>query len=104
MATPPDGALEETDWIEEGKIKRRKHKMDMKNGVGHTIDMWTINTGGLQGTWRVVNLIGDMEKEERPCLICIQESSCTGSAMVETPESHEFSWLPGISYRWKKDW
>ena len=127
MATAPDEAAKDDDWFEKGKIKRKKHKMDMKNGVGHSIEMWTINTGGLQGTWRVINMIGDMEDDERPCILCIQESSCTDPQWLgiqrvmrtygyrgfhtggrQTGETHGFQWHRGvltfIDERMKANW
>lgn len=64
-------------YEEQAKQRRKKHRNDIKKGKGTQLRCWTINTGGLQGTWRMVNLIGDLPDDERPDILCIQETSCT---------------------------
>ena len=101
--------------LAEEKARRKKRKKDMEKGIGHSIEMWTINAGGLIGTWRIINLVGALQSEERPSVLCIQESSCndqqwmglqrvmrtygyrgyhTGGRLVG--ESHGYQWHRGI--------
>lgn len=47
------------------------------SGISTHLRIWTINTGGLQGTWRMVNLIGELPQDQRPEVLCIQETSCS---------------------------
>lgn len=77
MATAPDE--EKPDWqiAAEAKLRRKKHRAETKKSAGQEISMWTVNTGGLAGTWRVVHLFDSLEEQDRPSVLCMQECSCT---------------------------
>ncbi len=65
--------------IEDGKRKRKGFKKKLQDGRGHTLTMWTINAGGLSGTWRVAHHIASLSEAEKPQIVCIQETSCNES-------------------------
>lgn len=77
MATVPNE--EKPDWqiAAEAKLRRKAHRSEKKKKEGLELSMWTVNTGGLAGTWRVVHLFDNLEPEERPSVVCLQECSCT---------------------------
>ena len=77
MATAPNE--EKPDWqiAAEAKLRRKKHRAETKKSAGQEISMWTVNTGGLAGTWRVVHLFDSLEEQDRPSVLCMQECSCT---------------------------
>lgn len=78
MATiAEEGAWNEEEYCKESMLRRKKHKKDIKKGNATNLRMWTINTGGLQGTWRMINLLGNLPHCQRPEVLCIQETSCT---------------------------
>ena len=68
--------------IADSKNRRKRFKKQMHNGKGHSLTMWTINAGGLAGTWRVVHHIESLSGAERPHVICIQETSCSDMQWV----------------------
>lgn len=77
MATDEHGV--KTDWeiAAEAKLRRKRHKIEKKKGHGYELKLWTINTGGLTGAWRVVHLFDTLEPEEKPNILCMQECSCS---------------------------
>lgn len=48
---------------------------------------WTINTGGLGGVWRIVNVLKGLNHLKRPRLINLQETSCDAEQW-KTVERH----------------
>ena len=56
MATDEHGGKPDWEIAAEAKLRRKKHKMEKKKGHGYELNLWTVNTGGLTGAWRVVHL------------------------------------------------
>ena len=48
---------------------------------------WTLNTGGLGGVWRLINVLKGMDAKRRPKLVHLQETSCDGEQW-KTVERH----------------
>ena len=48
---------------------------------------WTLNTGGLGGVWRLINVLKGMDAKKRPKLVHLQETSCDGEQW-KTVERH----------------
>ena len=38
---------------------------------------WTVNVGGYEGLWRLINLVQTWKINDRPEVICVQEASCS---------------------------
>ena len=77
MATDEHGVRPDWEIAAEAKLRRKKHKIEKKKGYGYELNLWTVNTGGLTGAWRVVHLFDTLEQHERPNILCMQECSCT---------------------------
>ena len=70
---PAQGTAEEAsldwDWI-----KPASYESKMKEAP---TTCWTINTGGLEGLWKVLHLIESFPLPNRPGVVFLQETSCT---------------------------
>ena len=49
----------------------------MSSKADSCVSCWSINTGGLTGTWRCLHLLEKMEGLQRPQLVFIQEAGCS---------------------------
>ena len=72
----------------DGRASTRK---DFKNKA---LACWTINTGGLGGVWRLLNLLKGLDWAFRPRVINMQETSCDGDQWKSVER-----FLKGLGYR-----
>ena len=66
-------ASQDWDWIRPASYKNKK------KGVPTTC--WSINTGGLEGLWKVLHLIESFSLRNRPGVVFLQETSLHIAAM-----------------------
>ena len=69
------GSVEDASWdipesVGDGKLHGEE---------GRSVSCWTINTGGLEGTWKVLHLVESLAAQARPDILFMQEVSCTES-------------------------
>ena len=80
--------------ITEKEQQKRRLRRTLKEGNGHHLSMWTINTGGLSGAWRVAHLVETLESYQKPKVICLQETSCSDNQWLSLQR-----YMQGLGYR-----